>query len=261
MLDLKIAGKLEFDAELSIASQKNELLLNSIIQKALDDIPSEQIDSIVGKWISIKVVQSFDYRILMYIVAIFLVILIFMLYRHTIIRNMNKKLEKISITDDLTHIYNRRYFNEIFPKVINSSKRRNELVSFLMMDIDHFKQYNDTYGHQMGDEVLIKVAYAMKESLHRADDYCFRLGGEEFGIIFKSDTKDKAKEFAYKIRENIENLHIEHSGNSASDYVTVSLGLVCKNANDIQSDNQIYKEADDLLYKAKETGRNKVCVI
>jgi len=169
-----------------------------------------------------------------------------------------KIIEEISITDGLTNIYNRRYFNEMFPKTINSSKRGNSLVSFIIMDIDHFKQYNDTYGHQMGDNLLIKVANVIKNSLHRADDYCFRLGGEEFGVLCKIESKQKAFEFANKIRQNIENLHIEHEKNSASAYITMSMGLVSLNAKDIHSADKMYKMADDLLYKAKENGRNKV---
>lgn len=171
-----------------------------------------------------------------------------------------KQIELISITDGLTNIYNRRHFNELFPKIINSAKRKNEFVAFLIMDIDHFKQYNDTYGHQMGDEVLIKVAAAIKKSLQRADDYCFRLGGEEFGVIFKADSKEHAEQFANTIRENIENLHIEHSGNSAGSYVTASMGLICKNANDINNADEVYKQGDDLLYRSKESGRNRVSV-
>jgi len=169
-----------------------------------------------------------------------------------------KELEILAITDSLTNLYNRRHFNELFPKMINSAKRNNDLVSFIIMDIDYFKQYNDTYGHQMGDDVLIKVAKAIKISLHRADDYCFRLGGEEFGVIFKAFSQEKALDFSNKIKESIENLHINHSGNSASPYVTASMGLICKNANDIKNSNEVYKEADKLLYKAKDSGRNNV---
>ena len=258
IIDLKVAGRLEFEVELSIASQKDQPLLNTIMQKALDEIKQEQINSIVGKWISIKFEQSLDYKILMYIVAIFIVIFTFMLFRNYTVRKMNKELEKVSITDALTNIYNRRYFNEIFPKVLNSAKRKDELVSFVIMDIDHFKQYNDTYGHQMGDDALVKVAASLKETLHRADDYCFRLGGEEFGIVFKTDSKEKALTFANKARQNIEDLNIEHNGNSASPYVTASMGLICKNANDIKDADEVYKQGDDLLYKAKESGRNRV---
>lgn len=168
-----------------------------------------------------------------------------------------KIIEEISITDGLTCIYNRRHFSEVFPKVINSAKRENELISFIIMDVDHFKQYNDTYGHQMGDDALAKIGRTLKNSLQRADDYCFRLGGEEFGVVFKTDSKQKAFTFAESIRKNIENLKIEHKGNSASPFVTVSMGLVCKNANEIESADQMYKEADDLLYRAKSQGRNQ----
>lgn len=201
------------------------------------------------------------YKQLFYTVALFIfsLIVLYVLFKnYKLLVEQKKKLEEISITDGLTDIYNRRYFNEIFPKVINSAKRKNELLSFIIMDIDYFKQYNDTYGHQMGDDVLIKIAKAIKDSFHRADDYCFRLGGEEFGILFKIDTKDKALELANTIKENIENLEIEHSNNIASSYVTVSMGLICKDAKDINSNDEVYKEADDLLYKAKEAGRNRV---
>ena len=169
-----------------------------------------------------------------------------------------KIIEEISITDGLTNIYNRRHFDNLFPKIINSAKRENQLVSFLIMDIDHFKQYNDTYGHQMGDHVLIKVANCIKNTLKRADDYCFRLGGEEFGIIFKVQSQENAIQFSNNVRESIENLKIEHSGNSASSYVTASMGLVCKSANDIEGQDEVYKQGDDFLYTAKESGRNKV---
>lgn len=169
-----------------------------------------------------------------------------------------KMIEIISITDGLTQIYNRRYFDETFPKIINSAKRKNELVCFLFMDIDHFKQYNDNYGHQKGDEVLINFAKCLKDSLHRAGDLTFRLGGEEFAVVYQTETKEKAIEFANQIKENIENMKLTHEYNSASSYITASMGLICKNANDI-TDN-VYKEADDLLYEAKRNGRNQVRV-
>jgi diguanylate cyclase (GGDEF)-like protein/PAS domain S-box-containing protein len=169
-----------------------------------------------------------------------------------------KIIEEISITDALTNIFNRRHFNVIFPRIINSAKRKNELLSFIIMDIDHFKQYNDTYGHQKGDDALVEVAKRINESLNRADDYCFRLGGEEFGVIFKADDVEKAKQFAQVIKDNIEALQIEHSGNSASKYVTVSMGLYCKEAQEVDGVSQIYKEADELLYQAKKSGKNQI---
>jgi len=171
-----------------------------------------------------------------------------------------KIIEEISITDGLTNIFNRRHFNDTFPKVLSSAKRNNDLVCFLLMDIDHFKQYNDNYGHQAGDDVLIKFAICLKENLNRVDDMAFRLGGEEFGIVFKADDKNKAFEFANKIRIKIEEMKMVHNFSSARNVVTASMGLVCIEPNETKEMDDIYKEADNLLYKSKESGRNKVSV-
>ncbi len=169
-----------------------------------------------------------------------------------------KTIEEISITDGLTKIFNRRHFDKLFPKIINRSKRHNNLVSFLLIDVDHFKQYNDTYGHKMGDEVLIEVASSIQNTLKRADDYCFRLGGEEFGVIFEIEDTKHAIAFANTIRRNIQNLRIEHRTNSAHTHVTASIGLVCKKANQIRNEEELYHEADTYLYEAKRRGRNQV---
>lgn len=169
-----------------------------------------------------------------------------------------KRVEEISITDGLTNIYNRRYFNELLPEYINNAKRKNEIITFVMMDIDHFKQYNDNYGHQKGDEVLIEVAKSLKESMKRADDYCFRLGGEEFGLLYKSTTINKAKSYILEILLSIENLKIEHKYNSASKYITVSIGASCQDATAIDDIKQLYKNTDELLYQSKKEGRNRV---
>ncbi len=123
---------------------------------------------------------------------------------------LNKELEQQAITDPLTNLYNRRYFEIVFSKAINSTKRNNELLCFIILDLDYFKQYNDTYGHQAGDLVLINVAKCLKKTFQRADDYCFRLGSEEFGILYRVENKDQAISFSNTIRQNIENLKIEH---------------------------------------------------
>jgi len=171
-----------------------------------------------------------------------------------------KIIEEISITDGLTNIYNRRHFNEIFPKIINSVKRNNEsLVCFLLLDIDHFKQYNDNYGHQMGDDVLIKFAKALKTSANRADDLVFRLGGEEFGIVFKAETKEKALVFAQKVKEGIAALKIPHEFTSLEGkIISASMGLICEKPHNIESMDVVFKQADDLLYRAKERGRDNI---
>ncbi|QNM88752.1 cache domain-containing protein [Aliarcobacter cryaerophilus] len=171
----------------------------------------------------------------------------------------NKKhIEELSITDDLTKIYNRRFFNIKIEEEINRAKRDKKELCLIILDIDFFKQYNDTYGHPQGDIVIKSVANVLKNRTNRADDFAFRVGGEEFVIITHIE-KDKVFDYANSIKDDIENLKIEHRGNKASKYVTISLGVVCKNAIEINSSKEIYKKADDNLYEAKRSGRN--CVV
>lgn len=169
-----------------------------------------------------------------------------------------KKLEEISVTDALTEIFNRRFFDETMPKIINSAKRHNKLICFAMADIDFFKGYNDTYGHQAGDDVLKKVANVFKSSTHRADDYCFRIGGEEFGIAFSAPSKEKALLFMSRIQESIEALQIENVASNISRYLTVSMGLVCEVGKAIMNLDSLYEDTDKLLYEAKRSGRNQI---
>lgn len=169
-----------------------------------------------------------------------------------------KKIEDLLITDGLTGVYNRRHFKETLPKSINIAKRNNTYFSFLAIDIDYFKDYNDAYGHQMGDNALIQVAHALQNSLLRASDICFRLGGEEFALFFETSEREKAYQFADKIRRTIQELRIEHKNSKVDKYLTISLGLVTISSKENISAEQLYKEADAYLYKAKESGRNRV---
>ncbi|RXJ96844.1 hypothetical protein CRU94_01665 [Arcobacter sp. AHV-9/2010] len=169
-----------------------------------------------------------------------------------------KYIEELSITDELTKIYNRRFFNTKIEEEINRAKRDNKELCLIFLDIDFFKQYNDTYGHQEGDFVIKSVANVLKNRTHRAGDFAFRVGGEEFAVISHIE-KSKAMDYALLIKNDIENLKIEHSGNKVSQYVTISLGVVCKNGVEINSSEELYKNADENLYEAKRSGRN--CVV
>ncbi|WP_428739393.1 sensor domain-containing diguanylate cyclase [Sulfurimonas sp.] len=166
-----------------------------------------------------------------------------------------KIIEELSILDPLTEIYNRRHFKKVVPDLINIAKRKNELITFLMIDIDYFKLYNDTYGHEKGDMVLTKVAKVMKNTLKRADDYCFRLGGEEFAIVYKTKTKEQSIQLAELIKDNVSKLEIKHK-KSEKGKLSISIGLICKNAVYIKSVDDLYKEADKLLYIGKANGRD-----
>ncbi len=169
-----------------------------------------------------------------------------------------KKIEEIAITDGLTSLFNRRHFDNIFTQQIEISKRAKGILAFLLIDIDHFKQYNDTYGHQEGDIALKLVANALKQTLKRPDDYTFRLGGEEFGLLFHISNEEDGYNIANLARKNIEDLKIMHSGNSASPFVTISSGLYIIKSDNTYSEDDIYKKSDEALYTAKNSGRNQV---
>jgi len=175
----------------------------------------------------------------------------------------NKKLlEELSITDSLTTLYNRRYFDKIFDDEINRAKRDKKIFCLLFLDVDNFKLYNDTYGHQMGDSVLESIGKIMKKSIKRSGDFVFRLGGEEFAAIYSVNSEDDIDSFANKMCRAIEDEKIEHKANTASSYVTASFGVISlnfiKNRELSTNVEELYKIVDTLLYEAKEQGRNRV---
>ena len=170
-----------------------------------------------------------------------------------------KRVEKLSITDHLTELHNRRYFNQIAPKEINRAKRDCKKLAFVIFDVDFFKPYNDHYGHQEGDLVLKDISKCLKSKLSRSSDYAFRLGGEEFGVLIYDIDINTLTRFMDDLRSSIENLHIKHEKSTVSQYVTASFGGIvfsCEDSN--TSIDEIYKSADDLLYEVKNSSRNAV---
>lgn len=166
-----------------------------------------------------------------------------------------KKLEILAIEDTLTGVYNRRYFNKIIEKELRRTKRENQNLCLLSIDIDDFKKYNDTFGHPKGDDVLVKVAHTLKTFASRATDFVFRMGGEEFSVLFSGLNVEKSLEFSNDLVKKIENLKIEHINDRV---ITISAGLICMNANDIISEEELYRFSDIALYKAKSRGKNQV---
>ena len=169
-----------------------------------------------------------------------------------------KHLEDIVIKDELTGAYNRRYYNEIFNDEVYRAKRHNEWLAFLMVDIDNFKKYNDTYGHQAGDEALKAVARSLQKTFLRAGDLVFRMGGEEFAIIYNVQQKEHGLLMAEKARQAVYELALEHTGNPPHNRVTVSAGLMMIDPALSYAEDEIYKYADASLYRAKKEGRNCV---
>jgi diguanylate cyclase (GGDEF)-like protein len=174
------------------------------------------------------------------------------------LKHLNLKLEQASYTDSLTALFNRRYFNVVYEREFKRSLRSNTPFVFMMLDIDFFKQYNDTYGHLQGDLALQAVAKVLKTTLQRPGDYPFRLGGEEFGVILTDTDCKNARIMGEKIRANIEHLKIEHKGSKILPTLSVSIGGICIVPTVDMNEDALIHTADTNLYAAKERGRNQV---
>ena len=168
-------------------------------------------------------------------------------------RKRNEKhLRFLATTDSLTQVPNRRHFQELAQSEISKSKRFQHELSFLLLDIDHFKRINDTYGHGMGDEVIKKLAATCKSRL-RDIDIIGRMGGEEFAIMLPETDGEGALVIAELLRSTIANTPFDFDGHKIN--VTISIGLACFNQTNCDLDN-LFKQADMRLYKAKHGGRN-----
>lgn len=166
-------------------------------------------------------------------------------------------IEQISITDELTGLYNRRYFNKVFVAEVEKAAAGKTYLTYLMLDIDYFKKYNDTYGHYEGDIVLRRVGTLLHELAERAGGFAIRLGGEEFGIIVSGFTPLQSREYAESIRRSIEELQIPHATSPEYGILTVSVGVAAVRVDNV-GEEDIYKLGDDALYQSKAEGRNRV---
>ncbi len=169
---------------------------------------------------------------------------------------MNEELEQMTMLDPLTGLYNRRYFDVVLEKVWYENKQKMHQVSVIMIDIDKFKHYNDTYGHLAGDGCLKQVAKVIKHALNGPEDVIARFGGEEFVILLSNSSADQAMVIAEKIRDKIEKLCIKHK--DAVTKVTISLGIASSVPDKKQTPERLIKIADQALYQAKSEGRNRV---
>ncbi|MGD8170929.1 diguanylate cyclase domain-containing protein [Vibrio sp. TRT 21S02] len=172
----------------------------------------------------------------------------------------NQELARLSFIDGLTQIANRRKFDEQLAMLWHLHVREKTPLTVMLCDIDFFKGYNDRYGHQKGDDALIKVANVFKKVLSRSTDCVARYGGEEFAFLLPNTTSEGALLVAKRIHLEIENLAIEHLASDVSSLLTVSIGIVSYAPKPIDNMESIVALADSALYQAKANGRNQTCV-
>ena len=159
--------------------------------------------------------------------------------------------------DGLTEIANRRFFDEYSEKEWKRAQRDKKPFAVIMVDLDGFKSYNDTYGHQRGDVCLKKVAGVIKGAMKRPADLAARYGGEEFVLVLPETDKDGACKLAEQLRQEIIDLKLEHQNNICEKWVTISLGVATGIAEPGKSFSDLLAKADKALYEAKGSGRNR----
>ena len=170
----------------------------------------------------------------------------------------NRRLRELSNRDSLTGIANRRCFDETLEREYSRLKRSRSKLSVVLFDLDHFKAYNDRYGHVMGDDVLRRIGGALKESLRESVDLAARYGGEEFACILPDTDIHSAVKVAERIKQRIADLEIEHEDSPVSSYITASFGVTTVQYSPELSLDEIVDMADKLMYKANAAGRNRI---
>lgn len=174
------------------------------------------------------------------------------------LKEANQWLEQLSSLDGLTGIPNRRTFDHALMREWYRSLRSENPLSLIMVDIDYFKKYNDTYGHMQGDECLKRVAHLLEKTINRSSDVIARYGGEEFAIILPDTDEKGAAIIAEEVRRNVEASHIPHRKSTISDWVTISVGVATIIPDHTMEQNELIVHTDQALYKAKKNGRNRV---
>ncbi len=174
------------------------------------------------------------------------------------LKKANKELDTLSITDGLTGIYNRRYFNEMLQKEYERAVRGKSFFALVICDIDFFKPYNDTYGHQKGDDAIVKVAKVLQSKFSRQADFVARYGGEEFVALLPATQKEGVEHIVQKAKEEIKSLQIKHINSTVSKYLTMSFGVVWGKIDTAITPDKLLMLADEALYKSKKEGRDRM---
>ena len=262
--ELKIAGKFPEQWKLGIGVRNDDPRLFDILNEEIHKLTPEQKQTILNKYISVMYEQKENYTILLKVLATVFVLALFGIYHYRKLAKINKelyalkeKLQEQANHDPMTNLYNRRYFYAIATDILNLAHRENNALSIMMIDIDLFKQVNDTYGHAVGDMTIKKLAKIMQ--IHtRKSDIIARLGGEEFAILLPNTDLEGAKKIALNLKNIVEKSSIKLDNNQSLKF-TISIGVAL--FNDFDTIDTALSRADQALYQAKENGRNQVKVL
>lgn len=266
--NLKIAGILPsaYDHVASLATRKDDALLLSILEKAIVTVDKAEVDDFISRGSVTTFQPTIDYKKHWFPILMTIVFVAFLVWWNKNLRRLNGQLEKaqraleskteelerLSLTDALTKVSNRIKLDQVFAQEAERAARYYQPLSIILIDIDYFKDVNDTYGHVVGDQILVKFASTVMDSL-RSNDVLGRWGGEEFLVICSSIGLKKVELVAEKLRSVLENTDFSPVHN-----LTASFGVAQWNASDTQE--SLISRADNALYLSKNNGRNKVSV-
>ena len=258
LFNLKIAGHVpEYTNQLRIGVLKEETLLRDILDKGIRTITPQEREAISNKHVSVNIQSRIDYALVFQVAgAATLLLILAVLWNRKLsryndqLKQLNLELERLSVTDKLTGLFNRAKIDLVLSREIDRMSRFDEPFSILIADIDHFKQVNDQYGHQVGDQVLEQFAEIILRNTRKIDTVG-RWGGEEFLVICPNTNVEGARQLAENLRIAIAQHVFPLVGSK-----TASFGISSFKANDEAKD--IVARADSALYAAKNGGRNRV---
>lgn len=171
-----------------------------------------------------------------------------------------QEAKRLAITDGLTNLYNRLFYMQMAELEIKLAKRDRKYLVFAMFDMDNFKQFNDTYGHRQGDYLLRAFAGILKNHCCRPNDYPFRVGGDEFLIIYTAESAERSAHLAIRVFDAFSRLNVPHESNSQLKKATLSAGISVLSYESEMGADELYRLVDEALYEAKENGRNKYVI-
>jgi polar amino acid transport system substrate-binding protein len=268
-LDVQVSSRMPWKQDFMIGYRKDQPELGSILTKAVNALSASDVKRIQTQWMATKHETVIDYTSISLIIMVSLLIILLVLYFYQKIRCVNKKamaalislqktkqeleitnrqLHKLTVTDHLTQIYNRAKLDSEIARELDKAERNGSDLGMILLDIDYFKQVNDSYGHLVGDDVLVEVTQCLSLNI-RSSDTLGRWAGEEFIVLCPYTDKNQLMALADRLRHQVERLNV-----LTGPPVTISLGLTMRQNGD--DPLAIVKRVDDALYTAKNNGRN-----